>query len=151
LLCGLHGQRLRGWYHREIWSKPMVWVLFLAYAWIVLGFFFKALMGLGLWGQSVATHAFAAGGMGMMVLGMMARISLGHTGRNVNQPPQFIGIAFLLILVAACLRVFGPIVYPEAYSLWIWVAQIDWVAGFALFLVIYFPVLIRARVDGLRG
>ena len=151
ILLVLHGARLQAWYHRGIWSKPLVWVLFVAYAWIVFGFLLKMLLGFGLGTHSLAIHAFSAGGVGLATLGMMARISLGHTGRNVNQPPAAVAVVFLLVLIAACLRVLGPLLLPDAYAIWIKLGQISWSAGFLLFVFVYFQILISARADGMRG
>ena len=151
VLLFLHGARLQAWYHRGIWAKPLVWVLFVAYAWIVFGFLLKALLGFGVGSHSLAIHAFAAGGVGLATLGMMARISLGHTGRNVNQPPAPVAVIFLLVLLSAICRVLGPLLLPDAYLVWIKAAQISWSAGFLLFVYVYFQILISARTDGVRG
>lgn len=151
VLCILHAARLRGWYHRGVWSKPLVWVLFVAYGWIVFGFLLKSLLPTGLASFSLATHAFAVGGMGLVTLGMMARISLGHTGRNVNKPPPLLRAIFFLVLLAAGCRVLGPLLLASAYSVWIMLAQISWIAAFLLFVMLYFPILVRARVDGMHG
>ncbi len=151
ILLVLHGARLQAWYHRGIWAKPLVWVLFVAYAWIVFGFLLKAVLGFGLGNHSLAIHAFSAGGVGLATLGMMARISLGHTGRNVNKPPSQVAIVFVLVLISACVRVLGPLLLPDAYGVWIKLGQITWSAGFLLFVFVYFQILISARADGMRG
>jgi uncharacterized protein involved in response to NO len=151
VLCLLHGARLSAWYHRQIWGKPLVWVLFLAYAWVVLGFLLKALQGLGVASHSLAIHAFAAGGIGLATLGMMARISLGHTDRNVNQPPRAVTAIFLLVFLAAVCRVGGPLLLPAVYLFWIIAAQISWSAGFLLFVHVYYPILTGVRTDALAS
>lgn len=149
--AGLHGRRLAGWHHRDVWQKPMVWVLVLAYVWIVLGFVLKALVGLGWATHSVAVHGFAAGGVGLVTLGMMARVSLGHTGRNVNMPPQGVAWVFILASLSGAFRVLGVWLLPSAYGAWILLGQIAWVTAFGLFAAIYLPMWIKARIDGGRG
>lgn len=151
LQAGLHGWRLAGWYHHDVWKKPMVWVLVLAYLWIVLGFVLKALVVLGWASHSVAVHGFAAGGVGLVTLGMMARVSLGHTGRNVNAPPAGMAAVFGLVALSGVFRVLGVWLLPSAYGLWILLGQIAWVAGFGLFALIFLPFWIKARIDGGRG
>lgn len=150
-LFGLHAWRLRGWYHHAVWQKPMVWVLVLAYIWVIVGFFVKAWAGIGDVSQSIAVHAFAVGGVGLVTLGMMARVSLGHTGRNVNVPPPGVGWVFGLIGAAAMVRVFGVWLIPNGYQICIVLAQLLWISGFGLFAWIYLPMWIRARLDGGRG
>jgi uncharacterized protein involved in response to NO len=99
----------------------------------------------------LALHAFSAGGIGMMTLGMMARVALGHTGRNVFDPPPMLRWLFLALLASAVLRVLLPLVLPTHYGLWVGLAQGLWIAAFAGFSLIYAPMLVRARVDGRYG
>jgi len=80
----LHSIRLRGWHTHGIWSKPLLWVLYLAYGWMILGFALKFAAFVFGFSPSLAIHAFTVGGIGMMTLGMMSRISLGHTGRDIS-------------------------------------------------------------------
>lgn len=150
-LALLHSWRLAGWYHKAIWKKPMIWVLFLAYVWLILGFFLK--VQVGVWGitHSLAMHALAAGGMGMMIAGMMARVSLGHTGRNVNEPSRLTPAVFFLVAAAGVLRVLGPLFAPDYYLYWIGTSQLVWSLAFALFSILYIPMLIKPRIDGMRG
>lgn len=148
---GVHSWRLAGWYHHAVWQKPLLWVLVLAYAWLVIGFALKALVGIGWVAHSVAIHALSVGGVGLVTLGMMARVTLGHTGRNVNAPPKILGPVFALVGLAAVFRVFGVWLLPSAYGTWILLAQVAWVLGFALFVAVYLPFWIKARIDGGRG
>lgn len=55
-----------------------------------------------------AVHAFTYGGIGMITLGMMARLSLGHTGRNVFDPPKILGPLFACLFAGAIVRVVAP-------------------------------------------
>ncbi|MGH7930372.1 MAG: NnrS family protein, partial [Candidatus Binatia bacterium] len=145
-----NGIRVIGWYTNRFWSVPLLWVLHLGYAWIVVGFCLKALAPMGLMPPQFALHAFTVGGIGVLTLGMMARVSLGHTGRplKVSTP---VALAFVLINLAAVLRGILPIAFPQ------WLAQLValsgslWVAAFAIFLVIYAPILTQPRIDGRPG
>ena len=150
-LSVLHAWRLLGWYTRGIWAKPLLWVLYVGYAWLVVGFFLKAL---GYWSplsSILSLHAFAYGGIGMITLGMMARISLGHTGRDVFTPPRFLSLVFLLLLVGSIVRVVMPILLNDSYLTWIVVSQWLWITAFFGFLIMYMPMLIKGRIDGKYG
>lgn len=147
-LFALHVIRLRDWYDHGIWQKPMLWVLYLGYGFIVLGFALKALTSLLALSPWIAIHAFAAGGIGMITTGMMGRVALGHTGHNVQQPAPTIKYIFALILLGALVRVLLPLVVSgEYYSLVIGAAQLLWVLGFSLFIWVYAPILSRPRID----
>ncbi len=151
ILALLHTVRLSGWYHRGLWRKPLLWSLYLAYAWIVLAFALKCAVALFGVSASLATHAFAVGGIGLMTLGMMARISLGHTGRNIMQPPAGVGLMCALLFLAGVVRVLLPLVLMDHYVLLIAVSQGLWITAFLLFLYRYASILIQPRVDGRWG
>jgi uncharacterized protein involved in response to NO len=142
--------RVSGWYVQRIWYVPLLWVLYLGYGWIMLGFVFVALSSLSLVPPSLAIHAFTVGGIGMLTLGMMARVSLGHTGR-VMKASNTIAIAFALINVAAIFRVLMPALLPDWYSSFLVVSTYSWLAAFSLFIFIYTPILSTARIDGQAG
>ena len=145
-----HGIRLFGWYHRQIWSVPLLWVLHLGYAWLVAGFLFKALAAAGLANPVLAVHAFTAGGIGTLTLGMMARVALGHTGRMLRVGPAMFR-AFILANLAGVIRVFVPAIAPAYYGTWLVLAAICWSTAFAIFVIVYANILISPRVDGRPG
>ena len=151
LLFVIHLLRLKNWHHPGIWSRPLVWVLWLSYAWITVGFLFAALSSVGLVSSSQAVHAFTLGGVGMVSIGMMARVTLGHTGRNVFQPPPSLWIIFGVILFAAVVRVLLPLAAPEMYVQCILISQVAWIMAFAGFIVLFGPMLVNSRMDGLPG
>lgn len=151
LLMLLHGLRLWGWYTPAIWSKPLLWVLFIGYGWLVVGFALRLWAGLAMLSPFIALHAFAVGGIGLVTVGMMARVSLGHTGRSVFDPPKAIVYIFALLLGAALTRVFGPWLLPAQLDLWLLLSPLLWIAGFGLFLFFYAPMLLRPRLDGRWG
>ena len=142
--------RIAGWYVQRIWYVPLLWVLYVGYAWIIVGFILTALAAYALVLPSLALHAFTLGGIGVLTLGMMARVSLGHTGRALKAS-NAIAIAFVLINLAAVLRVLAPIALPQGYNLLLYIATLSWLAAFALFVLVYAPILNRARIDGQVG
>jgi len=151
IAAAVHGIRLAGWYTHQFWSVPLLWILHLGYAWIALGFALLALSAAGISAAAVSSlHAFTAGGIGVLTLGMMARVSLGHTGR-VLEPASLMTRAFVAINLAALLRVVLPLIFPGVYAQSMTAAGLLWMAAFGLFVVVYAPMLLRPRVDGKPG
>jgi uncharacterized protein involved in response to NO len=142
--------RVFGWYVQRIWYVPLLWILYTGYGWIILGFALTALSAYALVLPSLALHAFTLGGIGVLTLGMMARVSLGHTGRALRVS-NAIAIGFVLINIAALLRVLLPIAMPDWYSILMYMATLSWLAAFALFIFVYAPILTSARIDGQEG
>lgn len=142
--------RLAGWYVRRIRYVPLLWVLYAGYAWIILGFILTVLSAYSVVLPTLALHAFTLGGIGVLTLGMMARVSLGHTGRALKAS-NAIAIAFVLINVAALFRVLLPIALPGWYENLLYVSTLSWLAAFSLFVFVYAPILTSARVDGQEG
>ena len=147
----VHLIRLAGWYTHKFWSVPLLWILHLGYAWIAVGFALLALWAAGMdTAADGSLHAFTAGGIGVLTLGMMARVSLGHTGRLLEAPPVMMPV-FVAINLAALIRVAVPMLFPAAYAPSMAVAGSIWVAAFAVFVAVYAPMLLRPRVDGKPG
>ncbi|MGZ4981268.1 MAG: NnrS family protein [Methylobacter sp.] len=142
--------RLAGWYVRRIWYVPLLWVLYAGYGWIILGFILTALSAYSVVLPTLALHAFTLGGIGVLTLGMMARVSLGHTGRALKAS-NAIAIAFVLINVAALFRVLLPIAMPHWYENLLYLSTLSWLSAFSLFIFVYAPILTSARVDGQEG
>ena len=142
--------RLMGWYVQRIWYVPLLWILYVGYGWIILGFVLTALSAYAWVLPSLALHAFTLGGIGVLTLGMMARVSLGHTGRALRAS-NAMAIAFVLINLAALLRVLVPIALPNWYNLLIYGSTLSWLAAFALFMFVYGPILTTVRIDGEAG
>lgn len=143
--------RLFGWHTPGIWKKPLLWSLFVSLLFIDIGFLMFALNVVYNVPRLLAVHAFAVGGIGLITLGMMARVSLGHTGRDIGNPPATVAIGCGALIVAAIFRVLVPLFAMEQYQLWISVSQAFWILAFALFVISYLPILIHPRVDGRPG
>lgn len=151
ILFVLHAIRSFDWHTKALWKSSMLWVLYIAYLFLTLGFALKAAsVWFGL-SPFLSVHAFTAGGIGILTAGMMSRVTLGHTGRNVQQPPRGLSIAFLLLLTGAFARVILPLLLPSQYTSWIAISQILWMSGFGLFLILFAPMLIKPRIDGQPG
>ncbi len=147
----VNGWRLVLWAHPGVWRRPLLWVLILAYGWIVAGFAMLAAEAFGLVRPLLAVHALTAGGIGMVTVGMMARVSLGHTGREIYAPRPLLGVCFGALMGAAVVRVLVPLTGLVEYGMAMLVSQVLWMVGFAIFVVVYTPILLTARVDGKPG
>ncbi|MCX7096818.1 MAG: NnrS family protein [Methylococcales bacterium] len=145
-----NGARLSGWYVQRIWYVPLLWILYVGYGWVILGFILTALSAFHLVVPALALHAFTMGGIGVLTLGMMARVALGHTGRALKIS-NALAIAFVLINLAALFRVLLPIALPNGYNFFIYAATLSWLAAFALFMYVYAPILTGPRIDGQEG
>ena len=146
----LHGWRVTGWYQVRIWTNPMLWVLWLGYAFIVVGLLAQALGNLGLVPVLMSLHLLTVGGIGVLSLGMMARVAIGHTGRPM-QAHRVTQLAFVLLVGAAVVRGLLPLLFPELYLWWLKIGGTLWLLAFAAFVGVYLPMLIRPRVDGQPG
>ena len=140
--------RLICWYTPEIWSRSLLWSLYLSFWFICIGFLlFSGVYFLGL-SKFIAIHAFAVGGIGVVTMAMMSRVSIGHSGRDINNPPKSISIAFAMLVTGALCRIFGPMISAQHYTFWIGLSQFLWVLSFLLFLYVFLPVLLMPRLDG---
>lgn len=147
----LHFIRLAGWYNKGIWRVPLLWVLMLAYGWIVAGLFLMALALAGWFAVSLALHALTIGGIGLMTMGMMVRVSMGHSGRKLLAPGMM-PAAFAALNIAVVIRVLLPLVMPpESYLALVLISALVWVAAFCAFIFSMSPVYLSPRVDGRPG
>jgi uncharacterized protein involved in response to NO len=88
--------------------------------------------------------------VGGMILTMMSRVSLGHTGRPLATPAG-LPLAFAIVLVTALIRALVPLIEP-AFTLLAWrISAAGWIVAFAIFFWRYLPILTAARVDGKPG
>jgi uncharacterized protein involved in response to NO len=151
ILFVIYSIRLVGWYTPGIWKRPLLWSLYLAMLFINIGFLLFALSIYAGVSKFIAIHALAYGGIGIITLGMMARVAVGHTGRNINEPPVTVKYIFAIMILGAIVRVFFPLFLTANYLNWILVSQVLWIIAFTLFVISYAPILIKARIDGQFG
>ena len=142
-----HSVRLWLWDPAPALREPLLWILPLSYAWLPVSLILRALWlaDIGV-PAAPALHALGAGAMGGLMLGMMTRSALGHTGR----PLAAGGVewaAYILVHTGAALRVFGPLAGADAEPHALAASALLWPGAFALFLAAYWPVLTRPRID----
>lgn len=133
--------RMAGWEAWATWREPLLWVLHLGYLWLAVGLLYIA-AGLlsGLWPASEGSHALVVGALGSLAIGMMARVSLGHSGRVLAVSGWMVP-AFLLPSVAAILRLLAPFGVPLDWLTGMAVAALLWSLAFAIWLWRFVPVL----------
>jgi uncharacterized protein involved in response to NO len=137
--------RLAGWQGWRVAAEPLLWGLHLGYLWVIAGLALLAAVRLGLGGgDTLVLHAFGAGAMGTMILTVMARATLGHTGRVPEATPG-LGLAVVLASVGAAGRI-AALLLPDLAMPLLAVAVLAWAGGFAAFLSVCGPMLVRPRV-----
>lgn len=143
--------RLVRWQGRFTLREPIVWVLHAAYVWLPIGLALKAVWLLAgpVWAAHWL-HALTIGVAALMILAVMTRASLGHTGRPLVVS-GWIAVAYGLLAAAAAVRVFAPSLAPQSYVATVLAAGLLWVTAFSIFVVVYAPILLRSRVDGGAG
>jgi len=149
-VAAAHLARLYLWQPWRTMRTPLVWILHASYGWIVVHLALRALAASGVVAESLAVHALTIGAIGGMTIGMMTRTARGHTGRPITAD-GFEAACFVLIQLAALIRVVGGMLVPGLYPVTVIVSGICWSAAFAIYAVRYWPVLSRARLDGKPG
>lgn len=138
------------WGARHCARHPLLWILHVGHAWIVVGLVLRAVAELASnVPVAAAVHALTVGAIGCTTLGMMARVSLGHSGRPLVAPLP-VALAFGVLTAAAIVRVVGALAL-SIYSPALYISGALWSVGFAAFTVVYAPILVRARADGRPG
>jgi uncharacterized protein involved in response to NO len=146
-----HCWRLSRWGGQHSRSVPLLWSLHLSYLFIPLGLLFLVLASWGVMSSfSAALHTFTVGAIAGMILAMVSRVVLGHTGRPL-QPPALMSWAFVLIALSALLRALLPGFVPAVGHWAIAAAAVCWLLAYGLFVFYYAPMLLKARVDGRPG
>jgi len=132
-------------------AVPLLWSIHIAIMFIALGL---VLLGLSYLVPDIPSnhvwHLLTVGGMGGLILAMISRVSLGHTGRPLS-PPKAMSFAYTAITLAALIRAFGPWILPEKTLLLIDISGTFWLLAFGIFVITYAPMLTSARKDGRPG
>lgn len=143
--------RLAQWQGWRVTREPILWILHLAYLWLPVGLALKALWLLAAVPFAASwLHALTVGAIATMIVGVMTRVSLGHTGRPLRLHP-LVTAAYLLVSAAALARIVGAWLPGLGYSAAIALSAALWTLAFAAFLWIYAPILVTPRADGRSG
>jgi uncharacterized protein involved in response to NO len=148
--AAFHAVRVALWAPLATRGRPILWILHLSYAWVAIHLALRGLAGLDLVSPALATHALTVGAIGGLTLGMMTRTSRGHTARPLTVGSWEIA-AYVLVHAAAIVRVLLPLILPGAYVALVQLSAALWFAAFAVFTLVYYPILSRPRLDGQPG
>lgn len=143
--------RIIGWYTPGIWSNPLLWCFYVSLFFIDIGFLLFILSQYLDISPFLSVHAFAFGAIGVMTMGMMARVSTGHTGRSLKNLPKSLLLALLILSMGAFVRVFLPLFAPSFYPTWVLLSGILWLSAFGLFIFTFLPYWMKPRVDNKYG
>lgn len=150
LLAGalLIAQTVARWRGLATRSEPLLSILHVGYAWMLVG---AAMLGSSILFQrlplAAAIHALTIGAIGTMILAVMTRVSLGHTGRPLRAGKAAVW-TYSLISAAALCRIAAAFA-TSAYLLYLSLIVMSaafWVGSFLLFAAEYGPMLIARRV-----
>ncbi len=148
--AALNAARLLGWAPLATLRTPLLWVLHLAYAWIVAGLLLLGFAALGIGSASSAFHALAVGGMSGLIIGMITRTALGHTGRLLRAT-RAESAMYLLLQAGAVGRLCANLLPAGWRDAALLASALAWTAAFLLYLLVYAPYLSQARIDGREG
>lgn len=153
VVAGLaNATRLSGWHATLVWREPMLAILFAGYGWLALGLLLTgvAIFAPGTIAPTTALHALTAGAMGSLILGMLARVSRGHTGRAIRADGMTVAL-FVAVTLAALLRVGGPLLAPAGYATFLSASAVAWTLAFGGFALTHGRMLLTPRPDGRAG
>ncbi|MFM2589029.1 NnrS family protein [Vibrio sp. TBV020] len=150
VISGLaHLVRVMRWQPWRTLSEPLVWSLHATYLCIPVSLLLRGLLTNPFVSHNML-HLFAIGAIGGVILAMIARVTMGHTGRAIYQGPNM-SIAFGAIVLAAIVRSIGAAFFPQYLIEVVNVSGLLWVLAFALYIARFGTMLIKARVDGHPG
>jgi uncharacterized protein involved in response to NO len=143
------------WRPRQRSSARLLDVLHISVAWLAAGLLLAALADValvagapGLVGRA-PLHALGMGFLGGMLMAMVTRVTLGHSGRPLALDPLNWRL-FLVIQAAAVLRVLAEFL-PAVSGTLSMMAAMAWFAAFAAWGMRQLLIYLRPRVDGAPG
>ncbi len=142
--------RLAGWKTHRTLANPLLWILHLSYGWIAFGFALLGLAALQVVSASAAFHVLGIGSMGGLIIGMITRTALGHTGRPLRAGRREV-VMYCLVQVGVAARFLAAIDVAGARDVALVVSAACWSVAFLLYVLTYGPYLFAARVDGREG
>ena len=148
LAAAAHALRLAYWQPQRTLNSPLLWMMPVAYSWLPLALLLRGMSSFAIVVPGTWIHALTAGALSSLIVAMMMRSSLGHTGRKLVASHADVA-AFLLLQVAAILRVIAGM--TGNYRAVVIVSGVFWILAFGVFLLRYAPMLLRPRVDGRPG
>ncbi|GGB02664.1 short-chain dehydrogenase [Brucella endophytica] len=146
---GINLVRLARWAGDRTLRDPLVLILHVAYVFVPAGFLLAgiAIFAPGTVPPVAAIHAFGAGAMGAMTLAVMARATLGHTGRDLRAGTGTCMI-FAGITLSALLRIAEPFTGSTAL---LHASAALWALAFLGYAALYGQALVTPRLRPRAG
>ena len=135
--------RLTRWAGDRTVGDRLVLVLHVGYAFVPLGFFLVGGAALGLVPPGAGIHAWTGGAVAVMMLAVMTRASLGHTGRELIASAGT-QVVYAAALVAALTRICAAM-HPERADILLSISGAAWAGAFLGFAALYGPMLCSGR------
>ncbi len=145
-----HGLRLLLWQPHKTRGNLLLLMLPVAYAWIPLSLALQAAAAWGYVAASAGIHALTIGAMASLMMAMMTRSALGHTGRPLRAGITEIS-AFALLQLAAITRLGANLLPAGYYRHAVLCSALLWTFAFVVFLWKYMRLLLQPRIDGKPG
>ena len=148
----INALRMRGWGSLATGRQPILWILHVGYGWLAIGLILRGVAELsGVIPADAGIHALTLGAIGSMIIGMMSRVALGHTGRSIV-PAKLTIAAYWLVNAAALLRVAFALIPGDGWRMTALAGSgALWSLAFLFFAIVYLPILSRPRADGRAG
>jgi len=145
-----HGIRLLLWQPFRSFGNPLLWMLPVSYAWLPVSLALSALAQSAVVPSTAAIHALTIGSIASLMVAMIMRSSLGHTGRPLVAGPAGTS-AFVLLQLTASVRVISICIAPESYREAMITSGVLWTLAFIVLLCLYWAILTQPRIDGRPG
>nr|WP_275660905.1 NnrS family protein [Vibrio brasiliensis] len=144
-----HLLRVIRWKPWRTLSEPLVWSLHATYLCIPVSLLLRGLLDNPFASHNML-HLFAIGAIGGVILAMIARVTMGHTGRAIYQGPNM-SLAFGAMVLAAIVRAIGVALFPQYLIAAVNMSAALWILAFAMYVGLFGKMLITPRVDGHPG
>ena len=138
-------------------GKPLLWTLYAGVAWLPVAMALQAARDAsfaltGEWALGRAPiHALGVGFFGGMLVAMVTRVTMGHSGRPLAMDRVALGV-FLGVQFAAVARVGSEVVTaPAAIRNLLLLSAVAWLGAFAVWSIRHGRIYLVPRVDGKPG
>lgn len=136
------------WKPLAVVRAPLLWVLYLAWFFMGIGLLLAACYFVGwrpllLARQAAYVHVIAMGGFSIMIIGMITRTALGHTGRALNADRLMVS-SYILVFIATVARLVALVIPAVALPM-LHLSATAWIVAFGLYLYRFAPLLVAPR------
>ncbi|OIQ25693.1 NnrS family protein [uncultured Vibrio sp.] len=130
-------------------SEPLVWSLHAAYLCLPLSLLLRGFVQNPFANHNLI-HLFAIGALAGLILAMIARVTMGHTGRAIYEGPNM-SVAFIALALAGVIRGIGVTFFPSSLIMMVNISGGLWILAFSMYIGLFGYMLITPRKDGHPG